>query len=280
MTTEESVWEREEVQAHMGVRTLETKCPPLGSFLYPGAKVLDVGCGPGSITLDVANAVVPGTAVGIDPSEEATNQARELAAERQVDNVTFQVGDTYGLEFPDETFDITYSHNVLVWIRDPVRALEEQKRVTKPGGWVIGAISDWGTRLVYPPCPALEGIWASWRHLNDPSDPVAFWNVNLGREVVAVFAQAGLDEVRVEGYVAQDTCVYPGSGYREHQTRQWRMAYQYPTGPLAQYLGKLVALGVLDEGTLQAAQQEIEAWHGHPHAFFAETAFLAAGRVP
>ena len=274
----EDHWEQEHTLASMARRTLEARIPPLKPYLYPGAKVLDVGCGPGSITLGVAAAVHPGSVVGIDSAEAAVEQAAKLAEEQQVGNVTFQVGDTYGLEFPDETFDITYSHNVLVWIRDPVRALEEQKRVTRRGGWVIGAIADWGTSIVYPPCPALERVWAAAAHLNDPSDPEAFFHANMAREAVALFSRARLEEIRIDGYVASNVCVYPGSESFDHRYEQWRRLADME-GPI-EYNRKLFALGVLDVETLRAMKREIDVWHAHPHAFFAETTFLAAGKVP
>ena len=214
--TEESFWQQEHTLAAMARRTLEARFPPLKSYLYPGAKVLDVGCGPGSITLGVAAAVQPGSVVGIDSAEGAIEQAAKLAKEQQVDNARFLVRDWYELGFAEGTFDITYSNNVLVWVRDLVRALEEQKRVTKRGGWVVGAVADWDTIIIYPPCPALERCWAAVAYLNDPSDPEVFHNPNLAREALAYFSRAGLVEIRIEGYVPPDVCVYPGTGSFDH----------------------------------------------------------------
>jgi ubiquinone/menaquinone biosynthesis C-methylase UbiE len=69
--------------------------------LRPGMCLLDVGCGPGSITLGLADAVVTGELVGIDMQQSQVQQARHRAVERGVANVRFEVGDAYRLPFPD-----------------------------------------------------------------------------------------------------------------------------------------------------------------------------------
>ena len=255
-------------------------CPPLKWYLYQGAKVLDVGCGPGSLTVDVAREVDPGSVVGVDFQEEAIDQATRLVGKLQLDNVTFQVGDAYSLDFADETFDVTYSHNVLVWLRDPVRALQEQKRVTKPGGWVIARLGTYQDAVIYPPCPALERIWVAFNHLNNPSVQEVFYNNKAAREAVALLSLAGFEEFRIEGFVAPYLCAYPGSGYLEDHYIGLRTSFVHDSeGPWAAYSNKLLDLGVVDEETVQAVPGEIEAWHNHPHALYAEPAFLAAGRV-
>lgn len=88
-------------------RTLEKDVPELKEYLQPGAKVLEVSCGRGTIARDVAEAIYPGKLVGMDPGEEFISLARRWAAEiSHAVNITFQVGDTYKLDFPDETFDV------------------------------------------------------------------------------------------------------------------------------------------------------------------------------
>ena len=68
-------------------------------------RLLDVGCGPGSITLGLAEAVAPGEVVGVDLQPAQVEQARALAAERGVANVRFEVASAYALPFPDAAFD-------------------------------------------------------------------------------------------------------------------------------------------------------------------------------
>src|SRR5262245_22131189 len=73
--------------------------------LQPGMRLIDCGCGPGSITVDLAQAVTPGEAIGIDLHEEALTHGRQLACARGLSNVTFQVASVYRLPFPEGSFD-------------------------------------------------------------------------------------------------------------------------------------------------------------------------------
>ncbi|GAJ13721.1 unnamed protein product, partial [marine sediment metagenome] len=145
-------------------RTLDADIPELKPFLKPGAKVLDVGCGTGTITLGVAEAVKPGEVVGIDPGEDRIEVARDWAAQvAHPGNITFQVGDSHHLDFPDNTFDVVYSHTVMHFFLDPVMGLKEQKRVAKKGGWVIAS----GVRdmiiLRHPSCPHWDKVYEAYR---------------------------------------------------------------------------------------------------------------------
>ena len=86
-------------------------------FLLPrlsaGMSLLDVGCGPGTITVGLARAVAPGEVTGIDLSEEVLAQAREHAASESVDNLTFELGDVYQLDYEDGAFDVVYANQLL-----------------------------------------------------------------------------------------------------------------------------------------------------------------------
>ncbi len=130
-------------QEMLQARTLENTCPILNDFLKPGVKVMDIGCGPGNITLDVARQVSRGSVVGMDPNEEALKNAQAAAEEADLGNVEFRAGDTYSLDFPDRTFDLVYSDALLEWLQEPVKAFIEQARVTRSGGWVVAMIRSW-----------------------------------------------------------------------------------------------------------------------------------------
>jgi ubiquinone/menaquinone biosynthesis C-methylase UbiE len=110
------------------------------AYLLPSIKhtmkILDVGCGPGTITLDVAKLVPKGHITGVDYTEAPLAAARTAASGEKLTNVDFQVGDVHALPFAAETFDIVYAHQVLQHVRDPVQALREMKRVAKRGGLV------------------------------------------------------------------------------------------------------------------------------------------------
>jgi SAM-dependent methyltransferase len=118
-------------------RTVENSAAYLASRLVPGTTVLDVGCGPGTITLDIARRVAPAPVIGIDASEAVVAEA---AASREAGdsatNVEFRTGDVYALDTTDDTFDVVHAHQVLQHLADPVAALREMRRVCRPGGVV------------------------------------------------------------------------------------------------------------------------------------------------
>ena len=117
-------------------RTVENSAAYLLPHIKPGMRILDVGCGPGTITIDFARLVPYGHVVGVENSPEVLVEARAAAAAQGVSNIEFVVGDIHALDFPDGTFDIAHAHQVLQHINDQAGALREMKRVTKPGGLV------------------------------------------------------------------------------------------------------------------------------------------------
>jgi ubiquinone/menaquinone biosynthesis C-methylase UbiE len=76
-------------------------------------RLIDCGCGPGSITVDLAQAVAPGEVIGVDIREDALTQARTLAQERGIANVAFQAGSIYRLPYADVSFDAAFACAVL-----------------------------------------------------------------------------------------------------------------------------------------------------------------------
>jgi ubiquinone/menaquinone biosynthesis C-methylase UbiE len=116
----------------MALRTAAKEGAFFLPFLRPGMRVLDLGCGPGSITLGLAQAVAPGEAIGVDlqPSQVALAQA--LSAARGVMNARFEVADVYRLPFPDGSFDAVFGNAVLMHLREPVQALAEVRRILRP----------------------------------------------------------------------------------------------------------------------------------------------------
>ena len=108
-------------------RTVDNSAAYLAPYLKSGTSVLDLGCGPGTITADVGRRVAPGRVLGIDASADAIEEARRNAGGGP--NVEFSVGDLYALNTGD-TFDIVHAHQVLQHLPDPVAALREMKRVS------------------------------------------------------------------------------------------------------------------------------------------------------
>ncbi|MSP12992.1 MAG: methyltransferase domain-containing protein [Chloroflexi bacterium] len=274
--SEERFWNNNVGLTELKGRKFLQMCPPMAAYLTPGTKVLDVGCGPGPITRDIAAMVYPGPVVGVDSEPKSIELAGNLVKESHISNLTFQVGDALQLDFADGSFDVVLSMNVIGWLRDPVRALQEQRRVTREGGWVLVMMADYGNILFYPACPALEKHLAMLSHLNDPSDQEVFHDTSQGRRAVELMSQAGFKEIKIEPY---GNANYRGTDGFDGIYAGWMKFYLNLEGPFAALNRKLIALGLLDAQTLLTAQREIEAWHAHPHALYLQMPLLAAGRV-
>jgi ubiquinone/menaquinone biosynthesis C-methylase UbiE len=166
-------------------RTAANSAAYLLGRLDAGMSMLDVGCGPGTITADLAGRVRQVTA--IDTSADVL----DLAAGRAPGNVTFAVGDVHALGFPDGTFDVVHAHQVLQHVADPVRALREMRRVCRPGGIVAARDSDYKGFTWYPELPELDDWLALYRRVarHNGGEPDA------GRRLLSWAWQAGFAEV-------------------------------------------------------------------------------------
>lgn len=137
-------------------RTIENSAAYLEPLLIEGASVLDLGCGPGTITVEFADRVAPGRVVGLDAAETVIERA---AAQFERPNLEFVVGDAFALPFDDDTFDIVHAHQVLQHVTDPVAMLREMRRVAKPGGVVAAREVDYAGTFWYPALPGIDD-WA------------------------------------------------------------------------------------------------------------------------
>lgn len=140
-------------------RTAHNSVAYLLPHLRPGMSILDVGAGPGTITVDLAELVSPGRVVGVDASAEVVEKARAYAAERGVTNVEFHVADAYALPYADGEFDVVQAHQVLHHLARPAEALAEWRRVAAPGGLVAARECDYAGVVLHPLTLGLES-WA------------------------------------------------------------------------------------------------------------------------
>ncbi|MFI1937306.1 class I SAM-dependent methyltransferase [Streptomyces purpureus] len=173
-------------------RTAANSAAYLVAELRPGMAVLDVGCGPGTITADLAELVGPGGQVtAVDHAEDVLEQARAVAAERGLTNVEFAPADVHALEFPDESFDVVHAHQVLQHVGDPVRALREMRRVCRPGGIVAVRDSDYGAFTWFPQLPVLD----EWQELYGRVARANGGEPDAGRRLLSWARRAGFTDI-------------------------------------------------------------------------------------
>ncbi len=174
-------------------RTAENSAAYLLPHLEPGQALLDVGSGPGTITADLAELVAPGPATALEHTAEAVELTRGELDRRGLQQVVVRQGDVHDLPFDDASFDVVHAHQVLQHVADPVRALRELARVTRPGGVVAVRDSDYAAFAWHPASPELDRWLALYRDLAraNGGEPDA------GRRLLAWAHAAGLDDVTV-----------------------------------------------------------------------------------
>jgi ubiquinone/menaquinone biosynthesis C-methylase UbiE len=170
-------------------RTAENSAAYLLPELTPGMAILDVGCGPGTITAGLAERVPDGHVTAIDAVADIVAKA---AADFPRDNLTFATGDVYALDYPDASFDVVHAHQVLQHLVDPVAALREMRRVTRPGGLIAARDGDYGAMVWYPDLPVLT----EWRALYQRIARAAGGEPDAGRMLHAWARQAGFTDIR------------------------------------------------------------------------------------
>lgn len=167
------------------------------AYLLPSIKpdmhILDVGCGPGTITADFAALVPQGQVIGIEPVPEILEQARQAADERGLKNIRFEVGDVYALKYADATFDVVHAHQVLQHLGDTVGALKEMKRVLKPGGIVAVRDTDFSATAWYPEVIGME----DWRKLYIRVCRANGGEPEGGRRLLSWALEAGFEQSKI-----------------------------------------------------------------------------------
>lgn len=176
-------------------RTAQDSAAYLLPYLESGLSVLDVGCGPGTITADLAALVAPGSVTAVDDSPDVLDVARVEAEQRDLTNVSFATADVHQLDFPDRTFDVVHAHQVLQHVADPVAALREMRRVCAPGGIVAARDADYAGFIWFPQLPALD----LWRDLYGRAARANHGEPNAGRQLLSWARQAGFDDITPTG---------------------------------------------------------------------------------
>jgi ubiquinone/menaquinone biosynthesis C-methylase UbiE len=122
------------------LRTAASDAEFLLAHLSPGMSLLDCGCGTGSITLGLAEALAPGQVIGVDLDRSRIESARAAAEKQSAANVRFDVGNVLSLNYEAACFDAVFASATLEHLQEPARALGEMHRVLKHGG--VCGVSD------------------------------------------------------------------------------------------------------------------------------------------
>lgn len=238
------------LRAHRS-RTAENSAAYLLGSLTPGLHLLDVGCGPGTITVDLAALVAPGRVTAIEPVPAALDLARDCARERGQHRIDFVVADVHALQFPDNSFDVVHAHQVLQHVADPVTALSEMRRVCKPGGVVAARDSDYAAFTWYPASAELD----DWLRLYRNAARANGGEPDAGRRLLAWAHAAGFTDVLP---TASATC-YGTPAERAHWGGMW--ADRILQSAIAQ---QLLDSGAADQAKLQAISQAWRSWAENP----------------
>lgn len=170
-------------------RTIENSAAYLAPHLDSTQQLLDVGAGPGTITLEFAQRVARVTAVEI--SDDALALSRQRAADADVTNIDFAVADVHALPFADDSFDVVHAHQVLQHVGDPVQALREMRRVTRPGGIVAARDADYAGFIWFPLVSELD----EWLRLYSAAARANGGEPDAGRRLLAWARAAGFTDV-------------------------------------------------------------------------------------
>lgn len=233
-------------------RTAQDSAGYLLPQLRPGLSLLDIGCGPGTITVDLATRVAPGGSVtAVELTDDALDLAREEARRRDVSNVSFVTSDVHALDFPDDTFDVVHAHQVLQHVADPVQALREMRRVCVPGGVVAVRDADYAGFVWFPRIPLLD----RWLELYETAARANGGEPDAGRRLLSWAQQAGFGDIT------------PTAGmwcFATPETREWwggMWADRILQSDLAR---QLVNTGMADTDELEAISAAWRAWAETP----------------
>ncbi len=172
-------------------RTAENSAAHLLPRLKSGDTLLDIGCGPGTITADLATKVTPGRVTALEPTGPALDLARAEITRRGLTNVDFAVGDVHRLNFADDTFDVVHAHQVLQHVGDPVAALREMRRVARPGGLIAVRDSDYAGFTWFPDVADLH----EWLELYRRVARANGGEPDAGRRLLSWARSAGVTDV-------------------------------------------------------------------------------------
>lgn len=186
----------EEFRQVLERRSASTHASHLLPKLRPGMRVLDFGCGPGTISLGLAETVAPGELHGVDMEESQVEMAVAAARAGGHENASFRTGDVTDLPFEDDSFDAVHCNAVLMHVPDTEAALAEAMRVLKSGGLVSAQELITDSSFLEPTFGNLDGAWTTFAKLLAGNGGYP----QMGKEVKAVLQKAGFADVEAHAF--------------------------------------------------------------------------------
>jgi len=236
-------------------RTAENSAAYLLPHLCPGLSLLDIGCGPGTITADLARLVAPGPVIGLDASRQVVAQAQDHANTAGVTNVRFEVGDLFALEHDDAAFDVVHAHQVLQHLGDPRSALAELRRVLRPGGVLAVRDSDYGAFVWAPPDPLLD----RWLRLYLDVTERNGHNARIGPALLGLARAVGFTDVSVSS-----TCWT----FADPESRRWWGGLWADRVRFSRLAEQAVAYELSDADELESIARAFLEWAASPDGVF------------
>ncbi len=245
-------------------RTAENSAGHLLPHLRAGLDLLDLGCGPGTITLDLAARVAPGRVLGIDASADVVEQARAQAGDGAVE---FATGDAYALDLPDSSFDVVHAHQVLQHLTDPARALAEAGRVLRPGGLLAVRDSDYAGFFWSPPSPTLDRWLALYHELTERNGADA----DAGRSLPAWVRAAGFTDMTVTS---------SNWTFADAEGRAWWGGLWADRVRQSSFATQAVEYGLADDAELAEIEAGWRRWAEEPDGLFVVPSVEVLARRP
>ncbi len=233
--------------------TAATNAARLLPYLRPGLRVLDFGCGPGTISVGLAKAVHPGEMHGIDMEESQIELARRVAEAGGHSNAIFHVGDVTDLPFEDGFFDAAHCHTVLMHVPDTRAVLAEVKRVLKPGGILACREMMCGSSFTHPEFGVLRKAWDMFEDILAADDG----HPQMGKDMKGHILEAGFTNIRVTA--SSDTYSAPPDVAFIHSfANQWFLSPEITEAA--------IKYGAATEELCDRIRVAYDKWKDHPGA--------------